>query len=88
MRGSVFNLSRPHLDGRTVSDYLSIYEVDASSYEEAERVPNDWQRNPDAWKGRRRHLETADKSGGIPLRVNDPGWHELIKFLDGPKAKT
>ena len=43
VKGSVFKLSGPHLDGETVSGYLSLYEVEAPSYEEAERVLNEWQ---------------------------------------------
>ena len=86
IRGSVFKLSGPHLDGETVSEYLSLYEVEAPSYEEAERVLNEWQRNPDAWDGRKRHLETGERLGGIPLRVNGSGWYEHIKSFDGPKA--
>jgi hypothetical protein len=53
IRGSVFKLSGPHGDGDTVSGYLSLYEVEAPSYEEAERVLNEWQRDPDAWAGRK-----------------------------------
>ena len=86
IRGSVFKLSGPHLDGETVSEYLSLYEVEAPSYAEAERVLNDWQRDPDAWEGRKRHLETGERLGGIPLRVKGSGWYELIKSFDGPKA--
>ncbi|MYK82831.1 MAG: hypothetical protein F4024_09705, partial [Gammaproteobacteria bacterium] len=69
IRGSVFKLSGPHLDGETVSEYLSLYEVEAPSYEEAERVLNEWQRDPNAWEGRAKHLETGARLGGIPLRV-------------------
>ena len=86
VRGSVFKLSGPHLDGETVSGYLSLYEVEAPSYEEAERVLNEWQADPDAWEGRRRHLETAEKLGGMPLKINGSGWYELIKSFDGPAA--
>ncbi len=86
IRGSVFKLSGPHLDGETVSEYLSLYEVEAPSYEEAERVLNEWQRDPDAWDGRKKHLETGERLGGIPLRVRGSGWYELIKSFNGPKA--
>ena len=86
IRGSVFKLSGPHLDGETVSDYLSLYEVEAPSYAEAERVLNEWQANPDAWEGRKKHLETGQKFGGIPLKINGSGWYELIQSFDGPKA--
>lgn len=86
IRGSVFKLAGPHLDGKTVSGYLSLYEVEAPSYEEAESVLNEWQRNPDAWEGRKKHMETAEKFDGIPLAINGSGWYELIKSFDGPKA--
>ena len=86
--GRVFKLSGPHLDGKTVSDYLSLYEVEAPSYEEAERVLNEWQANPDAWEGRGRHLDTAARLGTIPLKINGSGWYELIESYDGPKASA
>ena len=78
IRGSVFKLSGPHLDGETVSNYLSLYEVEAPSYEEAERVLNEWQKDPEAWEGRRKHWDTAKKLGGMPLAVKGSGWYELI----------
>ncbi len=62
----------------------SVYKLEAPSYEEAERVLNEWQRDPDAWEGRRRHLATAEKFGGMPLRVRGSGWYEFIKSFDGP----
>jgi hypothetical protein len=31
IKGSVYQLSGPHLDGETVSEYLSVYEVEAES---------------------------------------------------------
>ncbi len=86
VRGSVFKLSGPHLDGDTVSGYLSLYEVEAPSYEEAERVLNEWQADPNAWEGRGKHLETLEKFGDYPLRVNGSGWYELLKSFEGPKA--
>ena len=86
IRGSVYKLSGPHLDGETVSGYLSLYEVEAPSYEEAERVLNEWQANPDAWEGRKHHLATAQKLGGMPLAIIGSGWYELIKSFDGPAA--
>jgi hypothetical protein len=86
IRGSVFKLSGPHLDGETVSDYLSLYEVEAPSYAEAERVLNEWQANPDAWAGRKKHLETAESFGVMPLSIKGSGWYELIKSFEGPKA--
>ena len=91
IRGSVFKLAGPHLDGETVSGYLSLYEVEAPSYEEAERVLNEWQRNPNAWTGRQHHIKTGERlaaanAGNIPLRIAGSGWYELIKSFDGPEA--
>ena len=86
IRGSVFRLSGPHGNGETVSGYLSLYEVEAPSYDEAEAALNAWQRDPDAWEGRKRHRETGEKLGGVPLRINGSGWYELINSWDGPKA--
>ena len=86
VRGSVYKLSGPHLDGETVSGYLSLYEVEAPSYEEAERVLNEWQANPDAWEGRAHHLATAQKFGSMPLAIKGSGWYELLKSFDGPAA--
>ena len=86
IRGSVFKLSGPHGNGETVSGYLSLYEVEAPSYEEAEATLNAGQRNPDAWEGRKLHRETGEKLGGLPWRVNGSGWYELLKSFDGPSA--
>jgi uncharacterized protein YciI len=86
VRGSVFKLSGPHLDIETVSRYLSLYEVEASSYEEAERILNEWQADPNAWEGRKKHMETGEKHGGIPMNIRGSGWYELIHAFDGPKA--
>jgi hypothetical protein len=86
VRGSVFKLGGPHLDIKTPSGYLSLYEVEAPSYEEAERVLNEWQADPDAWEGRKRHWETAEKIGGVLMDIKGSGWYELIKSYDGPKA--
>lgn len=86
IRGRVFKLAGPHLDGKTVSNYISVYEVEAPSYEEAEKVLNAWQADPNAWSGRARHLETMKKHGAMPLKVNGSGWYELLKSFDGPKA--
>jgi hypothetical protein len=86
VRGSVFKLAGPHGDGNTVSGYLSLYEVEAPSYEEAEQVLNDWQRDPDAWEGRKKHRETGESFGGIPLKVNGSGWYERLKYFEGPKS--
>ena len=86
VRGRVFKLSGAHLNGETVSDYISLYEVDAPSYQEAERVLNEWQANPEAWAGRTKHLETAKRMGDMPLKVKGSGWYELINSFDGPGA--
>ena len=87
VRGSVYKLAGGHLGSSTVSQYLSVYEVEAPSYEEAEHVLNDWQRDPNAWEGRKKHLDTAEKFGGMPLAVKGSGWYELIDSPDGPAAK-
>jgi hypothetical protein len=87
VRGSVFKLAGAHLGSQTVSGYLSLYEVEAPSYEEAEKVLNEWQRDPNAWAGRKKHLDTAEKFGAMPLAVKGSGWYELIKSFDGPAAK-
>ncbi len=87
VRGSVFKLAGAHLGSQTVSGYLSLYEVEAPSYDEAERVLNEWQRDPNAWAGRQKHLDTAVKFGAMPLAVKGSGWYELIKSFDGPAAK-
>jgi len=84
VRGSVFKLCGPHGNGATVSGYLSLYEVEADSYEQAESVLNAWQRDPNAWEGRRKHIETREKYGTMPLRVNGSGWYEFIRSYDGP----
>jgi hypothetical protein len=86
IRGSVFKLSGPHLDIDTASGYLSLYEVEAPSYEEAERVLNEWQADPEAWEGRGHHLETGKKLGGIPMAIRGSGWYELMESYEGPKA--
>jgi hypothetical protein len=61
-----------------VSGYLSIYEVEAPSYEEAEARLNEWQRDPAAWEGRAHHSATREKYGSIPLKVVGSGWYELL----------
>ena len=76
IRGSVFKLSGPHVNIDTPSAYLSLYEVEADSYDEAERVLNEWQRDPDAWEGRQKHLETGQKFDGTPMRVK---WLRLVR---------
>ena len=83
IKGSVYRLAGPHLDGETVSNYLSIYEVEADSYEQAERVLNEWQADPDAWEGRRHHRETMEKAGQLPIKINGSGWYHLLKSYTG-----
>ncbi len=86
VKGSVYTLKGQHLDGKTISNYLSIYEVEAPSYEEAERVLNEWQADRNAWAGRAHHLETMEKVGKLPIKINGSGWYELLSSFDGPKA--
>lgn len=86
IRGRVFKLSGPHLQGETVADYISVYEVEAPSYEEAERVLNEWQANPDAWPGRQHHRDTGAKIGELPIKIRGSGWYELLRSYDGPGA--
>ena len=69
VRGRVFKLAGPHLNLETRSEYLSLYEVEAPTYEEAERVLNEWQSDINAWEGRKRHLETGEKFGSIPMKI-------------------
>jgi hypothetical protein len=88
IKGSVYKLAGPHLDGKTVSKYLSVYEVEAESYEAAERALNEWQADPDAWEGRRHHMKTMQKAGQLPIKINGSGWYELLKSFDGPEART
>ena len=88
VRGRVFKLAGPHLDIETPSKYLSVYEVEAESYEEAERVLNEWQAKPDAWEGRAHHMATMEKYGEIPMAVRGSGWFELLRSYDGPGATS
>lgn len=86
IRGRVFKLAGKHLDGKTVSNYISLYDVEAPSYEEAERVLNAWQADPNAWTGREHHLRTAKRMGGMPLKIVGSGWYELLGSYEGPKS--
>ena len=86
IKGSVYKLAGPHLDGETVSNYLSVYEVEADSYEEAETALNAWQADPDAWEGRRHHRETMRRAGRLPIKIKGSGWYELLKSFDGPES--
>ena len=49
LSGTVYKLRGGHVGIDIPSEYIAIYEVDADSYEEAERVLNEWQRDPNAW---------------------------------------
>ena len=86
IRGRVYKLGGPHLDLETASKYISVYEVEAPSYEEAERILNTWQADPDAWPGRKHHQETGERLGGVPMIIKGSGWYELLKSFDGPAA--
>ena len=86
IRGRVYKLNGPHLDIETVSNYISVYEVEADSYEEAERVLNEWQADPNAWAGRKHHRETGERLGEIPMVIRGSGWYELLKSYDGPAS--
>ncbi len=88
VRGRVYELRGKHLTGPTYTDYISFYEVDAPSWEEAERALNEWQRNPNAWEGRAHHMETGKRVGNV-LSCPGSGWYELLGSWDGPaKAST
>ncbi len=84
VRGRVYELKGPHLDIDTPTRYLSVYEVEADSYEEAERVLNAWQADQHAWPGRQHHLQTAQRLGGIPMQIGGAGWYELLADYAGP----
>lgn len=86
IRGTVFKLAGPHLNLETRSAYLSLYEVEAPTYLEAEEVLNEWQADPNAWDGRKRHLQTREKFGDIPMKIKGAGWYEELKSFEGPAA--
>lgn len=69
LSGTVYRLRGKHLEIDTPAEYLAIYEVEADSYEEAERVLNEWQSDPDAWAGR------LPSNGS--LKVHSAGWYEF-----------
>ena len=81
-------MSGPHLDLETKSRYISIYEVEAASYEEAERILNEWQANPEAWAGRANHMQTMEKFGSIPMKINGSGWYEELKVFKSEELKN
>ena len=84
IRGTVYELKGPHLDIDTVSKYISLYEVEAESYEEAERVLNEWQADENAWAGRKAHWDTAKRLGSMPMKIGGSGWYELLGEYHGP----
>ncbi len=88
VRGRVFELKGPHLDINYVSKYISLYEVEAESYEEAERILNEWQADANAWPGRKHHWQTAERLGGMPMKIGGSGWYELLRDYSGPAAKS
>ncbi|MEM8767305.1 MAG: hypothetical protein AAGE43_07675 [Pseudomonadota bacterium] len=88
VKSQVFRLAGPHLDIDTPARYLSLYEVEAESYEAAERLINDWQADPKAWEGRGKHWATASKFDAIPLRVGGSGWYELLAAYDEAGERT
>lgn len=87
IKGGVYELSGPHLDLETKSKYISIYEVEAPSYEEAERILNEWQANPEAWAGRANHMQTMEKFGSIPMKINGSGWYKELKVFESEELK-
>ena len=86
--GKVFALRAPHLDIETATRYLSLYEVEADSHEEAERVLNEWQADPDAWPGRAAHNATHQRFGQLPMKIGGSGWYELLRAYDGNGERT
>lgn len=77
LSGTVYKLRGGHVGIDIPSEYVAIYEVDAESYEEAERVLNEWQRDPDAWEGRAEHNRAMAESEAPPLKVKGSGWYEF-----------
>ena len=51
-------------------------------------VFNEWQANPDAWSGRKHHWDTAERLGGMPMKIGGSGWYELLGDYEGPGANT
>lgn len=83
VRSRVYELRGKHGGGATYTDFISFYEVDATSWEEAESVLNAWQRDPDAWEGRANHSETGRRVGNV-LSCPGSGWYEMLHTYDGP----
>lgn len=88
VRSRVYKLRGPHLKGATYTQYISFYEVDAPSWEQAEKVLNEWQRNPNAWPGRANHMATGKRVGNV-MKCPGSGWYEMLNTHNGPaKAAT
>lgn len=83
VRSRVYKLGGPHVGGATATKYISLYEVDATSWEEAEKVLNAWQRNPNAWEGRANHSATGKRVGNV-MSCPGSGWYEMLHSYDGP----
>ena len=83
VRSRVYKLGGPHGNGATYTEYISFYEVDAPSWEEAEEVLNAWQRDPNAWEGRANHTATGRRVGSV-LSCPGSGWYEMLNSYDGP----
>ncbi len=77
LSGTVYKLRGGHVGIDIPSEYIAIYEVDAESYDEAERVLNEWQRDPNAWEGRAEHNRAMAETEGTPLKVKGSGWYEF-----------
>lgn len=88
VRSRVYKLGGPHQKGATYTKYISFYEVDATSWEDAEKVLNAWQRDPNAWEGRAKHSATGKRLGPV-MKCPGSGWYEMLHSYDGPaKAKS
>lgn len=87
VRGRVYELRGPHLKGATYTKFISFYEVDAPSWEQAEKVLNEWQRNPNAWEGRAKHSATGKRVGRV-MTCPGSGWYELLGSYDRPMKAT
>ena len=83
VRSRVYKLKGKHGGGATYTDFISFYEVDAPSWEEAEKVLNAWQRDPNAWEGRANHSATGKRVGNV-LSCPGSGWYEMLNSYDGP----
>jgi hypothetical protein len=87
VRGRVYELRGPHGKGATYTKYISLYEADAPNWEQAEKVLNAWQRNPNAWEGRANHTATGKRVGSV-LSCPGSGWYEMLGSWNGPMKAT